>query len=282
MKPLRELLDRHPLPMPVDGGKNDKGSVCIVGGPPSCPGAVVLAASAALRMGAGRVRVAVDPSVAPHVGVTVPEVAVCAWDQKATPPPAVVAALHDAHVVLVGPGHTSMDEIVVRSVAEHSSQATIVLDAGALPVALAIARNRRVVLAPNTDEASRLLDREEQGVEDELAPALAERAGAPVAVRGAVTVIADPGSGDCWVFDDSPAGLGTPGSGDVFVGALAALLAGECTPVAALGWAVYLHAEAGRRMSAFMPVGYTASDVVGQLALVRAAAAGAASAGVAE
>lgn len=49
-----DFLRRNPLPRPDGGGdKNVRGSVLIVGGAPTLPGAVILAATAALRAGAG-------------------------------------------------------------------------------------------------------------------------------------------------------------------------------------------------------------------------------------
>ena len=69
-------------------------------------------------------------------------------------------------------------------------------------------------------------------------------------------------------------GLGTPGSGDVFIGALAGLLASGMAPVGALGWAVRLHAAAGALLANATPVGYLASDIAARLpeALCRAMA----------
>jgi hydroxyethylthiazole kinase-like uncharacterized protein yjeF len=261
MTPLEELLARHPLPDAAEGSKDDKGHVLIIGGPPSCPGAVTLAAGAALRMGAGRVQVSVDPSVAAAVGVAVPEVAVFAWNQKASPPAELLPRLRVANVVAIGPGHQVLDEIVVRSTAERVAHGIVILDAGALPATFAVARGCRVLLAPNPTEAAQLLDRD--GDEELLARALAEKLDCPVAVRGAATVIAD--GDECFTFDAAPPGLGTPGSGDVFVGILAALAAGGSPPVAALGWAVHLHAAAGRRLAAATPVGYLASDLVREI-----------------
>lgn len=268
MTPLEELLAESPLPAAEAGSKDDKGAVFVVGGPPTCPGAVMLTATAALRSGAGRVQVAVDPAVAAAVAVAVPELAVFEWNQKSSPPPEVVGRVRVAHALVIGPGHTQLDEIVVRSTAERATGA-VILDAGALQPAFAVARSAAVLIAPNPTEAAQLLDLD--GDEEKLARTLAERLGRPVAVRGSVTAIADPQRDDAWSFDAAPPGLGTPGSGDVFVGVLAALVAGGCDHTAALGWATLLHAEAGRVLSAATPVGYLAREIVDQLPHVRAA-----------
>lgn len=61
------LLD-WPLPVPpADGDKEEKGRILLVGGSPEMPGAIMLAATAALRAGAGKLAVATAASVAPLV-----------------------------------------------------------------------------------------------------------------------------------------------------------------------------------------------------------------------
>ncbi|HJR26218.1 MAG TPA: NAD(P)H-hydrate dehydratase, partial [Acidimicrobiales bacterium] len=145
------------------------------------------------------------------------------------------------------------------------------LDAGALSAALS-ARHPGTVLAPNPREAAELLgsDAEDEGL---LATALTERVGRPVAVRGPSTIVAE--LGRAWRSPAPPSGLGTPGSGDVFVGTLAGLLATGVEVTAALGWAVELHAACGRRLAVHTPVGYLASDLVAELPCALAAAASA-------
>jgi NAD(P)H-hydrate repair Nnr-like enzyme with NAD(P)H-hydrate dehydratase domain len=57
---LPTLLERNPLP-PVGGDKHDRGTAVIVAGTERCPGAAILAATAALRAGAGRVQIITAP-----------------------------------------------------------------------------------------------------------------------------------------------------------------------------------------------------------------------------
>ncbi len=60
------VLHRLPLP-PVDSeqGKEGRGCVLVVGGSDQIPGAVILAATAALRAGAGKLQIATGRRVAP-------------------------------------------------------------------------------------------------------------------------------------------------------------------------------------------------------------------------
>ena len=146
-----------------------------------------------------------------------------------------------------------------------------VLDAGALHVAPALAAQRRVVVAPNPSEAAAMLGAADND-EATLASSLSDLLEQPVAVRGAQTIVAD--DGERWCFDATPSGLGTPGSGDVFVGVLAGLLATGAPPLTALGWAVALHAGAGARLAASTPIGYLARELVDEIPFARDALVG--------
>ena len=69
------LCRRPALRLPTEGGdKEERGCVLVVGGAPEMPGAVILAATAALRAGAGKLQIATVRSIAPLVAAQVPEV----------------------------------------------------------------------------------------------------------------------------------------------------------------------------------------------------------------
>src|SRR5437764_7671545 len=79
------LLRRWPLPRPdAAGDKEERGRVLVVGGSPEMPGAVILAATAALRSGAGKLRIATCRSVAPWVAASIPEARVFALPETGT------------------------------------------------------------------------------------------------------------------------------------------------------------------------------------------------------
>jgi ADP-dependent NAD(P)H-hydrate dehydratase len=259
MRALADLLAEDALP-DGDGSKEDHGTLVVVGGPPTCPGGALLAGVAALRTGAGRVQLVVHPDVATAVGVAVPEAAVLAWDLDRPMPTEVADRLQVADAVAVGPGCGSGTGGAVDEVRAVLGTTPLVLDAGALE--RATPGEDQLVLAPNTEEARELLGVDAD--EPELATQLADRFGGPVAVRGAVSAVAD-AAGSCWVHEPAPQGLGTPGSGDVLVGVLTSLLAQRAKPLTALAWAVALHAAAGARLAAVTPVGYLAGDLVAEL-----------------
>src|SRR3954452_20403274 len=71
------LLAELPLPEHGrDASKADRGKLLVVAGSSSLPGAAILSARAALRVGCGTVRVAAPRSVAVAIGVAVPELMV--------------------------------------------------------------------------------------------------------------------------------------------------------------------------------------------------------------
>jgi hydroxyethylthiazole kinase-like uncharacterized protein yjeF len=259
VRPIDELLAAHPLRLST-GGKDESGSVVVIGGPPECPGAALLCATAALRVGAGRVRAVVHPEVRAAAASAAWELYVEAWDQTGPPPAAVLEAAAEADVVVIGPGHGVLPAEVVAPVV-GAARGNVVLDAGALPAAASLVEHASLVLAPNEAEARSLVGERDDPIA--LARAVACLTRHPAAVRGARTTVTD--GERAWTADDLPAGLGTPGSGDVCIGVLAGLLAMGNDPLGALAWATTLHADAGRLASEGAPVGYLANDVLARL-----------------
>jgi NAD(P)H-hydrate repair Nnr-like enzyme with NAD(P)H-hydrate dehydratase domain len=72
-----DLLKTMPLPNWNDEtSKASRGKLLIIGGSRRLPGAIILAARAALRIGCGTVRAAVPASIAVQIGAAVPELMV--------------------------------------------------------------------------------------------------------------------------------------------------------------------------------------------------------------
>ena len=107
-----EITDKRlrawPLPQPESGSdKDSRGRLLIVGGASEMPGALILAANAALRVGAGKLTLMTAKSVAGLVGAAVPEARVVGLDETvagglALKPRTKFPDAFDA--VLVGPG----------------------------------------------------------------------------------------------------------------------------------------------------------------------------------
>src|SRR3954451_22195568 len=102
-----QVLRGWALPEPT-GGKNARGSILVIGGSSETLGAVLLAAEAALRAGAGKLQVATAESVAPPAATALPEALVRALPQSSEGAiragAAVGARAEAAAAVLIGPG----------------------------------------------------------------------------------------------------------------------------------------------------------------------------------
>src|ERR1700712_2511319 len=110
-----DFLRSWPLPTP-EGSKYSRGQVVVVGGARRAPGAVLLAGQAALRVGAGRLTLAIAASVAPTVAVALPECGVVPLQETGdghimgTAIRSAANDLRDADAVLVGPGLDDAEE----------------------------------------------------------------------------------------------------------------------------------------------------------------------------
>ncbi|MCH6230350.1 NAD(P)H-hydrate dehydratase [Microbacterium sp. CFH 31415] len=260
-----ELLRGWGLPDPGDS-KKARGDVVIVGGSRSAPGAALLAGEAALRVGAGRVALAVPASIDAQVGVALPESGVVALPDDADDP--FEGDLRDhvarADVVLVGPGFDDPAETRATLLAAVAAGARrLVLDAFALGVLPEVERNllpRELVLSPNKDELGILLDRD---LRDE-ATDVVEAARRFDAVVGCYGMVAHP-DGRLWHIDEGGAGLGTSGSGDVLAGAIAGFVARGMPIERAAVWGGWAHARAGSRLEERVGLGFLARDLTAEL-----------------
>ena len=176
-----EFLSRIPLPQPAeDGNKDQRGRVLVIAGSPSVPGAALLAATAALRAGAGKLQIATCQSIATHLGLAVPEALVLALPETASgeidPRAAVLLRERIARcdAVLIGPGMLDEDAVsaLTADLLDCNPGSAFVLDAGALgqlkEIVAVLARHEgRMVITPHAGEMANLLGVDKQDV---LAP----------------------------------------------------------------------------------------------------------------
>ncbi len=271
-------LKANPLPDHHDNvDKNSRGRVLAIGGGRRVPGGMLLTAEAAFRAGAGKVTIATIASAAIPIGIACPSCAVVALPETGAGEIApesselLIAemALHDA--IVFGPAMIDAD--IVAGLLEALLPALpedmfLLLDAFALRAAAghrdAIrARAAHTVLTPHAGELAALLDIDKDVVAaDPLAAldAAAERFGAAVMVKGATShLIAE---GRCLAYAGGGLGLAVSGSGDILAGLIAGLGAQGLSPLQASAWGIWLHGEAGRRLSETMgPLGYLAREL---------------------
>ncbi|MBA2962603.1 MULTISPECIES: NAD(P)H-hydrate dehydratase [Ramlibacter] len=262
-----------PLPaLSDDADKEARGQLLVVAGSREIPGAALLAATAALRMGAGKLVIATGESVATGLALAMPEARVIGLPE--TPAGGfrldgierLEASLEGANAILVGPGmmETAATAAFARGLLPLLAGRRLVLDAAAMDAAMAGPFPEPVLLTPHAGEMAHLTGAGKQAVLADPATAAweaARRWNAVVAVKGAATVLATP-DGRCWRHEGGNCGLATSGSGDTLAGAIAGLCARGATLEQACAWGVVLHAQAGDRLAARRgAVGYLAREI---------------------
>lgn len=239
--------------------KGTYGHVLLIGGARGYSGAIVLAAQAAVRAGAGLVSVWTPHSIAQVVAVGVPEAMVHGVDETEIGSIASSmwaerrGAMRPFDAVLVGPGMTRHKEtlLLLRQLI-RDVQVPLVLDADAISVFEGQPHwmgkaSCPLVLTPHPGELSTLFGQSIQEIEADrvgVALAAARFTDATVILKGAGTVVARPEPPVHINMTGNP-GMATGGAGDVLSGMIVALLGQGMTPFDAVRSAVYLHGKAG-------------------------------------
>jgi ADP-dependent NAD(P)H-hydrate dehydratase len=276
------LLRGWPLPQPdEDADKEERGRVLVVGGAPEMPGAVMLAATAALRAGAGKLRIAAGRSIAQAVAVAIPEARVFALPETkkgslaASAAPLIAEYADKAQAVLIGPGLVDEGAVMrlMKGLLPRLKDTTIVLDAGALSCFSEAPdwlhqSELKTILTPHAGEMAAMLKVDVESVRrDPLA--IARRAAsefkAVIALKGRETFIVAP-DGEAYCNRAGNVGLATSGSGDTLSGIVAGLAARGTDPLRAAAWGVYLHARAGDRLAKRMGrLGFLARELLDEI-----------------
>jgi ADP-dependent NAD(P)H-hydrate dehydratase len=275
-RPLtRATLEDFPLPHIVDGDKETKGRILIIAGCRALAGAALLVANAAMRAGAGKLRMATVEGVAVGTSLAMPEAMVIGLEEardggftKAAVRQLGEEADH-SDVVVAGPGMATAATCSTLAATLLQSSASIVLDATLLHSLQPLDTSKRgsaalPVLLPHSGELSSLLGCDESHIDaDPLGCGLraAERYHANVLVKGVTSHVVTP-DGRTWSFSGGAPGLGVSGSGDTLAGIVGGLFARGADSLTALLWAVLLHGEAGEALTKKIgSIGFLAREI---------------------
>ncbi len=239
--------------------KYSYGHGLVLGGGVASSGAARMAARAALRAGAGLVTVVCPEAALDLYAAQLTAVMVAPFADEAD----FARQLEDPRrtAILLGPGAGVGAVLCRRVIAALASRKACVLDADALtsfaerPPELFGAIDGPCLLTPHEGEFKRLFDL--QGDKLTRARAAAAKSGAVVLLKGADTVVVAP-DGRAIIQPDAPATLATAGSGDVLAGIALGLLTQGMPAFEAAAAAVWLHAQAARRLGP----GMIAEDLV--------------------
>lgn len=242
-----------------DSHKGTYGHLFVLAGSLGKTGAAVMAAKAALRMGAGLVTVGTPQSCLPVIARSMMELmteALPETPQKTISEaalPMVLDLLKGKDAVLIGPGisaHPSTAKLVVSLLPKIKVPA--VIDADGLNI---LAENPDAlksfscpaVLTPHPGEFARLIRRSNKDVLDNrlaLAAEFADKYKVFLVLKGYRTLVATP-RGKIFINPTGNPGMATGGSGDVLSGMIASLIIQEKNILGATAAAVYLHGLSG-------------------------------------
>lgn len=274
------------LPHPkVDANKYSRGKLVVVGGSSRYPGAVCLAASAALRMGAGYVEVFCDNEAMPVVHNHLLSAVCRSWEE-----PDLLKELESSHsekpkACLVGSGmdgNSSQQVSFALSVIRKAS-VPLLVDGGAITalaskagfevVRVRASEHLATVVTPHFGEAMRLAqsacivpcDRNSASDEEysEFAKALADAYGCTVVLKGPDTFIASSDSNVVYAMRFGTSVLSKAGTGDVLAGIVGSLLAQGLNAVESSILGTSLHALSGIKAQESMgDISVIAEDIV--------------------
>lgn len=267
LKPSAFLLGSDTLPLPLSTRKKNShkgtyGSVLVIGGGPGMPGAVSLAAKAAMRIGAGSVSIATWPEHAHSVLPLIPEAMI--WGIKTAKD--LTPLLAKATVCVIGPGLGECDWARTLFLAAITSQLPMVIDASALRL---LSEHPQIddnwVLTPHPGEAGSLLacsGAEVQRDRYQSAATIQQQYGGVVVLKGTGTII-QTAEKNTFICPKGNPGMASAGMGDVLSGIIAGLCAQGLSLSDAAKLGVWVHAVAGDKVAQTLgETGLLASDLL--------------------
>lgn len=276
-----QIIEKIPRlkPRAADAHKGDFGKICIIAGSTGFSGAAALAGRAALRSGAGLVRIACPESILPIIACIEPSYTTIPLPQDSQGRISkkainqILTAADENDCLAFGPGigqSSDLQQILYRLL---ELQKPIIIDADGLNNLAKMTdwpqkRNANLILTPHPGEMKRLwsalfreplpADRTEQAVQ------LSQKTKTIVVLKGAGTVVTDGNS--LYINKTGNPGMATAGSGDCLTGILAALIGQRLTHLDAAVLAVYVHGLAGDLACQTKgQVGLIATDIIASL-----------------
>ena len=248
-----------------DFHKGDSGRIGLLAGSPGMAGAAVLAATAALRTGAGLVTLHVEPEFLPSLAAPMPPEVMVRVSRK--PVTDAFSAGHDALVIGPGIGNMSKSQHVDLLAALAKPYPPAVLDADGLNLLVAAGKaallDNRHLITPHPGEFRRLAPDLAEKDRLEAAQAFVARHPCTLLLKGARTLVAAPG--EATRFNPTGhAGMASGGQGDVLSGVAGAFLAQGMKPADAASLAAWLCGRAAERALAKGPM-TIASDTLEEL-----------------
>lgn len=254
----------------ADAHKGTRKKVAIIGGAEGMAGAVILAARAAQRSGAGMVKCLVARESLLALQGAEPTAMSSAWPEGEE----LDSQLAWADALLIGPG---LGKSGARAMVERvltTYVGPVVLDADALNAFAddldtlhTLLGTHAALLTPHPLEFARLVGADVDDVlfnRFEMPATAASRSGATVLLKGVPTIVTSPAGETIVVAEGTPV-LATAGAGDMLGGIAVTLLAQTGDALIAGALAAFAHGRAASRVSARQVRGFTLDDVIAEL-----------------
>jgi hydroxyethylthiazole kinase-like uncharacterized protein yjeF len=250
------------VPRTRSSHKGSHGHVVVLGGDYGYGGAGLMAAEAALRVGAGLVSLITRSAHRPAVLARRPEIMVLGTEDEGVQ---IAEQISRASVVVVGPGlgrgAWGQELMQLALSAQVAGNIPLLIDADGLHLladrgAMAPLKRDNWILTPHPGEAAMLLDCAVSAVQDDrfaAVRAMYERWGGCCLLKGSGSLLcmadqqnATPASRDpqLWLSTEGNAGMATAGMGDVLSGIVAGLVAQGHSLQTSLCCGVCIHGEA--------------------------------------
>lgn len=267
---VAELQQQASSPLPprkASGHKGDHGRLLIIGGLRGMGGAALLAAQAALRCGAGMVKVITAPEHVAAFLAAQPEIMVEALQNK--PQKQLQQAFDWGDVLLIGPGLGQGPLACELWRASWNFNGAQLVDADGLNLwaaGLIPPDGQQRVITPHPGEAARLLGCSIDQVQHQRLQAVAQlvqKTSSVALLKGAGSLVATPDQQQLPVICPfGNPGMGVAGMGDLLSGCIAALMAQGFSASLAAQQGMRIHAQAGDQAAGNQPRGLLPSDLL--------------------
>ncbi len=251
----QEFVRSHLPPRQPEGHKGTFGTVLLICGSRGFSGAAVLSANAAVRAGAGLVRIAyprsltnvIESNAIEPVKHPLPETDAGTLSDNALEP--LLELAESADSIAIGPGistHPKTQNLLLKLLPSLKKPTIIDADglnnlAGCLDTLAQV--KAPLILTPHPGELSRLIGKSPGEINSDrlgIAKNFAHTHHCILVLKGASTVVASP-DGKSWINSTGNSGLASGGTGDVLTGLIAGFIAQGVTPLDAAIIGVYLH-----------------------------------------
>jgi NAD(P)H-hydrate epimerase len=256
---LNDLL-KNLSPRSPQANKSAFGRILIIGGDVGMSGAVRMAGEAALRAGAGLVKIATHPQHAASLNVARPELMV----KPVYTPEELIPLIEEATHLVLGPGLGQNEWAQALWTQTLSSDKPLLIDADGLNLlAQSPRQNPHWILTPHPGEAARMLGTSVEAVQADRLGAirdLQEKYHGIVVLKGHHTLISNGGE-PIYQCEEGNPGMATAGMGDVLSGVIAGLMPQCESQLKATCLGVCVHARAGDMAAQAGERGLIASDL---------------------